>query len=109
MLLTGDHNLGSDGNLVPNKGFCTAPFTYAPDFKVALGTNFVANAGVGWLPTMHAAKGNIALADGSVLELTRIQLHQALMNSGDSVGGSSPFFPNPPWCFGANINRIQFP
>src|SRR5258708_33361669 len=52
MFLTGDHNLGSDGNLTPLRGFVSAPQSYYPDFKVSLGTNFAVNAGAGWLDTM---------------------------------------------------------
>ena len=108
-ILTGDHNMGSDGNLVPNRGFVSAPSIYSPDFKVSLGTNFQANAGVAWLRTMHSAQGNVALADGSVLELSRFQLHQALKGSRDSGGSSGFNFSSPMGCFGPSINRIQFP
>ena len=110
MFLTGDHNLGSDGNLTPVRGFNTAPSTYYPDFKVSLGTNFVANAGVGWLNTMHAIQGNVGLADGSVQQFSRSALQTALRNSGDAGGGTGgPNFPNPQGCTGLGVNRIQFP
>jgi len=89
MPLTGDHNLGSDGNLVPLRGFDTAPSAYSPDFKVSLGTNFQANAGAGWLDTMHSRQGNIGLADGSVQQYSRSSLQQALQNSGGSTGFNS--------------------
>ena len=108
--LAGDHNLGSDGAITPNRGFCTAPALYSPDFKVSLGTNFVTNGGVGWLNTMHSNQGNVGLADGSVSQYNRVQLQAALRNSGvsSSVGGG-PNFPNPMGCSGLLANRIQFP
>jgi prepilin-type N-terminal cleavage/methylation domain-containing protein/prepilin-type processing-associated H-X9-DG protein len=108
--VAGDHNLGSDGQLIPLKGFVTAPFQLSPDFKVSLGTNFVTNAGVGWLNTMHSNQGNVALADGSVSQFNRVQLQAALRNSGVSTSvGFSPNFPNPIGCSGLGVNRIQFP
>ncbi len=118
MFITGDHNLGSDGNLTPVEGFVTAPAHYAPDYTVSLGTNFLLNAGVGWLNTMHSLQGNVGLADGSVQEFRRISLQAALRNSGDSGGtstvvngpyGTFGFFQNPVGCIGPLVNRIQFP
>jgi prepilin-type N-terminal cleavage/methylation domain-containing protein/prepilin-type processing-associated H-X9-DG protein len=110
MFLTGDHNLGSDGNLTPLRGFVSAPQNYYPDFKVSLGTNFAANAGVGWLDTMHSKQGNVGLADGSVQQYSRSALQTALQNSGDNGGGSGGAnFPNPPGCTGPGVNRLQFP
>jgi prepilin-type N-terminal cleavage/methylation domain-containing protein/prepilin-type processing-associated H-X9-DG protein len=111
MFLTGDHNLGSDGNLTPLKGFVSSlPSGYSPDFKVSLGTNFVNNAGVGWLDSMHSKQGNIGLADGSVQQYSRSRLQEALRNSGDTGGGGGgPNFPNPTGCTGLGVNRLQFP
>jgi prepilin-type N-terminal cleavage/methylation domain-containing protein/prepilin-type processing-associated H-X9-DG protein len=110
MFLTGDHNLGSDGNLTPLRGFVSAPQNYYPDFKVSLGTNFAANAGAGWLDTMHSKQGNVGLADGSVQQYSRSALQTALQNSGDNGGGSGGAnFPNPPGCIGPGVNRLQFP
>src|SRR5258708_22344988 len=97
MFLTGDHNLGSDGQLTPVKGFVTAPSSYSPDFKVSLGTNYVNNAGVGWLDSMHSKQGNIGLADGSVQQYSRSRVQEALRNSGDTGGcNGGPNFPKPP-------------
>jgi len=110
MFLTGDHNMGSDGNLTPARGFVTAPSSYYPDFKVSLGTNFLNTGGVGWLNTMHASQGNVGLADGSVQQFSRSSLQTALRNSGDGGGGGAgATFPNPQGCTGAGVNRIQFP
>jgi len=109
MFLTGDHNLGSDGQLTPVTGFVTYPQKYNPSFAVSLGTNFANNAGVGWLDTMHSKQGNIGLADGSVQQYRRSRLQEALRNSGDNGGGSGTGFPNPAGCTGQQVNRIQFP
>ncbi len=110
MFLTGDHNLGSDGNLTPLKGFVTYAGGNNPDFKVSLGTNFAPNAGAGWLDSMHSKQGNIGLADGSVQQYSRSRLQEALRNSGDNGGGTGGInFPNPVGCTGPGINRIQFP
>jgi prepilin-type processing-associated H-X9-DG protein len=110
MFLAGDHNLGSDGNLTPLRGFVTAPQSYSPDFKIAMGTNFAANQGPGWLDTMHSKRGNVVLGDGSVQQFSRSHLQEALSNSGDQGGGGSgPAFRLPPGATGANINRLQFP
>lgn len=109
MFLTGDHNLGSDGNLVPNRGFVTAPQSYSPDFKVSLGTNFTVKAGVGWLDSIHSRQGNVGLADGSVQQFNRSRLQEALMNSGDHTAGRGGTFRSPMGCSGVDVNRIQFP
>jgi prepilin-type N-terminal cleavage/methylation domain-containing protein/prepilin-type processing-associated H-X9-DG protein len=110
-LLAGDHNLGSDGNITPVKGFVTAPTAYSPDFKVSLGTNFITNGGVGWLSSMHSNQGNVGLADGSVSQYNRFQLQKALRNSVVTTGllPLGPNFPNPMGCTGLGVNRIQFP
>jgi prepilin-type processing-associated H-X9-DG protein len=107
-LLSGDHNLGSDGAEVPSRGFVTAPSMYSPDFKVSLGTNFTVNGGVGWLNTMHQKRGNVVMGDGSVQQFDRAHLQQALRDSSDAFG-ITPSFPNPIGCTGFGLNRIQFP
>lgn len=109
MFLSGDHNMGSDGNLVPLRGFVTAPSTYSPDFKIMLGTNFTANAGPGWLDTMHAKRGNVVLGDCSVQQLDRNHL-QALLQISRDPGAAlvGPIFRNPVGCQGFS-NRLQFP
>jgi prepilin-type N-terminal cleavage/methylation domain-containing protein len=109
MFLAGDHNMGADGNLVPTRGFVTAPSTYSPDFKVMLGTNFAVNAGPGWLDTMHAKRGNVVLGDCSVQQLDRARLQALLPISGDPGAPSiGPLFRNPVGCQGFS-NRLQFP
>jgi prepilin-type N-terminal cleavage/methylation domain-containing protein len=109
MFLSGDHNIGSDGNIVPLRGFVTPPTTYSPDFKLMLGTNFTANAGPGWLDTMHSKRGNVVLGDCSVQQLDRDHLQALLQSSGDRGASSvGPIFRNPPGCQGFS-NRLQFP
>src|SRR5438445_3598771 len=71
MFLTGDHNLGSDGNMVPISPFVTPPSTLYKDFKVSAGTNFTINKGTAWLDSMHSKQGNVGLADGSVQQFSR--------------------------------------
>ena len=112
MFLTGDHNLGSDGNVTPLKGFVTAPQTYSPDFKIAMGTNFTSSTtGPAWLDTMHSKQGNVGLADGSVQQFSRSRLQEALRNTGDNGGGGSgaPFKLATGAQGSPNDNRIQFP
>ncbi len=111
MFLTGDHNLGSDGNLTPLTGFVTPPQKLTPDFKISMGTNFnSATTGPGWLDTMHSKQGNVGLADGSVQQFSRSRLQEALRNSGDNGGGGAgPNFAQAPGSTGAGINRLQFP
>jgi len=111
MFLTGDHNLGSTttANAIPDKGFVTPLQTYSPDFKISAGTNFTVNAGIQWLDNMHSKQGNVGLGDGSVQGFTRSRLQEALRNSGDAGGNTTPAFTLAPGCSGASINRLQFP
>ena len=112
MFLTGDHNLGSDGQIVPTTPFVQLPQKYSPDFKVSAGTNFVVNQGTAWLDTMHSKQGNVGLADGSVQQFSRSRLQEALRNSGDPGGGSGgggPTFTLASGASGAGYNRLQFP
>jgi prepilin-type N-terminal cleavage/methylation domain-containing protein/prepilin-type processing-associated H-X9-DG protein len=113
MFLTGDHNLGSDGNVTPVRGFVTYAGGVAPDFKVSLGTNFATSAagqlGVGWLDSMHSKQGNVGLADGSVQQFSKSRLQEALRNSGDGGTTGGVVWPNPTGCSGIGVNRIQFP
>jgi prepilin-type N-terminal cleavage/methylation domain-containing protein/prepilin-type processing-associated H-X9-DG protein len=111
MFLTGDHNLGSDGNLTPLKMFCggTSPTSYSPDFKVCAGTNFTLNKGTAWTDAMHSKQGNVGLADGSVQQFSRSRLQEALRNSGDPGGNGTPKFTLASDASGQDYNRIQFP
>lgn len=67
MILTGDRNLGLDGQLLSG--------------VVALGTNSL----VEWSKDMHHHSGNIGLADGSVQMVTTELLRQQLKHSGDTT------------------------
>jgi len=107
MVLTGDHNLGS-GN-PPTIAYQTAT-PNDQSFAVSLGTNFFgSNAGVGWMDNMHARRGNVGMADGSVGYFSRPKLQDALKNSGDQGETAPGSFPAAPGCSPANYNRIQFP
>lgn len=109
MFLAGDHNLGSDGNLVPLVGFVTTPLVYRPDFKITAGTSFTTNAGIGWLDTMHSKRGNVVMGDCSVQQLDRVRLQASLARSGDTGGAiTGPNFTQAPGCSGF-ANRLQFP
>jgi len=109
MFLTGDHNLGSttDPNIMP-KAFVENGAVGSTQYKVSLGTNWT-GMGVTWLDNMHAKQGNVGLADGSVQQFTKSRLQEALRNSGDVGGNTTPAFPNPAGCVGVGLNRIQFP
>jgi len=106
MFLTGDHNLGN-GN--------PPTTTFTPgNYFVSLGTNFqtaTLNTTVGWLDNMHSKQGNVGLADGSVQGFSKNRMQDALKNTGDPGGNTTPgvtFAPvgdNKP----QNVNRIQFP
>jgi prepilin-type N-terminal cleavage/methylation domain-containing protein/prepilin-type processing-associated H-X9-DG protein len=113
MFLTGDHNMGSDGNVTPLRGFVSYPSSYAPAFNVSLGTNFDTGAqgqlGVGWLDTMHSKQGNVGLADGSVQQFSKSRLQEALRNSGDGGSSGGIVWKEPTGCHGAGVNRLQFP
>ncbi|HZR16488.1 MAG TPA: prepilin-type N-terminal cleavage/methylation domain-containing protein [Verrucomicrobiae bacterium] len=109
MFLTGDHNMGSDGQVTPVHGFVTYPSSYAPAFNVSLGTNFDPVAGPGWLDSMHSKQGNVGLADGSVQQFSKSRLQEALRNSGDGGNTGGIVWKNPTGCTGLGYNRLQFP
>jgi prepilin-type N-terminal cleavage/methylation domain-containing protein/prepilin-type processing-associated H-X9-DG protein len=106
MFLTGDHNLGN-GN--------PPTTTFTPgNYFVSLGTNFqtsTLNTTVGWMDNMHSKQGNVGLADGSVQGFSKNRLQDALKNTGDPGGNTTPgvtfsaIGDNKP----QNVNRIQFP
>jgi prepilin-type N-terminal cleavage/methylation domain-containing protein/prepilin-type processing-associated H-X9-DG protein len=104
MFLTGDHNLGDNGNPP------TAPFLSAGASTrafISLGTNFTVNLGPAWLDTMHAKQGNVGMADGSVEWFNRSHLQDALKCTGDRVHTVGSFALSQ----GASglCNRIQLP
>jgi prepilin-type N-terminal cleavage/methylation domain-containing protein/prepilin-type processing-associated H-X9-DG protein len=107
MFLTGDHNMGS-GNPPATAYQASTAASQSP--CVSLGTNFPANnTAVGWLDNLHSKQGNVGLADGSVQQMSRSRLQEAVRNSGD-LGATAPgTFPAAPQCSPANVNRIQFP
>jgi prepilin-type N-terminal cleavage/methylation domain-containing protein/prepilin-type processing-associated H-X9-DG protein len=106
MFLTGDHNLGGNGN-PPTIAYLGAPATGMP--FVSLGTSFTASAGPAWMDNMHAKQGNVGLADGSVEWFSRTRLQDALKSSGDT-GRSPGVFALPPGTVtGVGFNRVQLP
>ena len=106
MLLTGDHNLGGNGN-PPTTPYLTAPSTGTP--FVYLGTNFTANQGPSFLDSMHSKQGNLGLADGSVQGWTRSRLQDGLRGSGDSSRTPGAFVQATGVISGIGCNRIQLP
>ena len=101
MFLAGDHNMGN-GN--------PPTALYTPKF-VSLGTNFTtANAATlaGWMDNMHQKQGNIALADGSVQQVSKAKLQEAARNTND--GGQTPgVFAAQGGATPPGVNRLQFP
>jgi prepilin-type processing-associated H-X9-DG protein len=81
MFLTGDHNIGGDGN-PPQTAFCAVGF--ASTYAVWLGTNWQTDKGPAFMANQHDQQGNIAFADGSVQCFTRSQLQAALKKTGDT-------------------------
>src|SRR5437870_9673724 len=109
MFLTGDHNLGSTGQNPPTAAFQAAVPSNQKPF-VSLGTNFPANNQfVGWLDNMHSKQGNVGLADGSVQQFSRSRLQEALKNSGDAGGNTTPSVFTAIDSATAGVNRLQFP
>ena len=108
MFLTGDHNMGGNGN-PPSNAYCAAPSSYTPNFAVWLGTNFNSAAGgPGFLNTQHSLQGNVGLSDGSVQGFSRSSLQNALKNTGD-MGRTTSFTMAPNTTAGVGCNRLQFP
>jgi prepilin-type N-terminal cleavage/methylation domain-containing protein/prepilin-type processing-associated H-X9-DG protein len=105
MLLAGDHNMG-------NGNPATAQFSATSHF-VSLGTNFPAasaNTLLGWMDNMHQKQGNIALADGSVQQVSSSKLQEAARNTGDpGQGAAGTMFQGVGGLAPVGVNRLQFP
>ena len=106
MFLTGDHNLGGNGN-PPTTAYLAAPQTGTP--KIWLGTNFVATTGPGFMDNMHSKQGNVGLADGSVQGFSRSRLQDGLKNSGDYGRAPGQFVQAAGVTAGPGCNRIMLP
>ena len=106
MFLTGDHNLGGNAN-PPTVAYLAAPSTGTP--FVYLGTNFTANAGPAWMNNMHAQRGNVGMADGSVEWFNRSELQDALRVSGSPGRTAGTFVQAAGVTGGVGCNRIQLP
>lgn len=90
MFLAGDHSMGA-GPSAANNNPATAGWVaiYAPNTATGTATNGTA----AWMDnSQHGKSGNIAMADGSVQQLTISALRTAMRNTGD-----------------ANNNRLLFP
>ena len=77
MILIGDRNIGNGATVGQAQHFTTL---------TQLGTNtaaVVVQTWVNWSDLLHQKAGNIALSDGSVQQVTRNGLQNALKNSGD--------------------------
>jgi prepilin-type N-terminal cleavage/methylation domain-containing protein/prepilin-type processing-associated H-X9-DG protein len=110
MFLTGDHNLGDNGN-PPTAPFLAAGYGTSRAF-ISLGNNMVADpspaASPGWMDNMHSQHGNVGMADGSVEWFNRSHLQDAIKSSGDR-GRAAGVFSQANGCVGAGCNRIQLP
>ncbi|HEU5069907.1 MAG TPA: prepilin-type N-terminal cleavage/methylation domain-containing protein [Verrucomicrobiae bacterium] len=93
MLLAGDHNMGNTGTAYNNNNPSTqgwgngAASILAP--TVGTSTNNPTGA---WMDNGHGKQGNVAMADGSVQQVTISKLRDLFRNSGDS-----------------QLNRLAFP
>ena len=106
MFLTGDHNMGGNAN-PPTTAYLAAPSVGSA--FVALGTNFSANQGPGYMDNQHSKQGNVGLADGSVQGFTRTKLQDACKNSGDLGRAAGSFALGAGSSAGDGCNRIQLP
>ena len=98
MILTADHNMT----------YNNPPTGVRAGLLYWMGTNWTsAAAAPGWDSGVHNDAGNLGMADGSVQEVSKSGLQQALQNS-DDVGGSTGGIQLP-GAVGTGINRIQFP
>jgi len=96
MLLAGDRNLYGGGSIpnsrydpAANGGFGNSPIhartNFSPGFACALGTNCRStDASPCWTDKIHRKQGNVALADGSVQQLSNSRLRAQLAHSDDA-------------------------
>jgi prepilin-type N-terminal cleavage/methylation domain-containing protein len=111
MFLTGDHNIGGDGN-PPSTAYCSVDKPNNPGYAVWLGTNFNVNQGPAFMANQHDKQGNVGLGDGSVQGWSRSRFQDALKNTGDT--GRAPGTNFKPATGvgslpGPGCNRIQLP
>jgi prepilin-type N-terminal cleavage/methylation domain-containing protein len=104
--LSGDHNLGDNGNTA------TMPFQAGQVANqrpfISMGTNFTVNFGPSWQDNGHQKQGNVLLGDGSVQSFSRSKLQEGLKNSGDT-GRTPGVFVQASGSSGTGVNRLQFP
>jgi len=83
MILIGDRNMGNGATVGQSLHFNT---------MTQLGTNtaaVVVQTWANWSDLLHQKAGNIALSDGSVQQVTRNGLQNALKNSGDPTAAAA--------------------
>jgi prepilin-type N-terminal cleavage/methylation domain-containing protein/prepilin-type processing-associated H-X9-DG protein len=92
MLLAGDHNMGpgtaNNNTIAPltTAIWGNAAASVLVTSATANGTSTNANQlGAAWADNGHQKQGNIALADGSVQQVTISKLREALQNTGDTA------------------------
>ena len=112
MFLTGDHNLGDNGN-PPTTAFGTAPGSTPAGtrFFVSLGTNVTsatAATAPSWMDNTHSKQGNVGLSDGSVQGFSRSSFLNAVANTGDT-SRTAGVFVQAAGTGGPGCNRIQLP
>ena len=96
MLLAGDHNMGNTGTAFNNnnpstKGWGSNNGDPATGLAPIVGTSTNNPTGA-WMDNGHGKQGNVAMADGSVQQVTISKLRDLFRNSGDS-----------------QLNRLAFP
>ena len=95
MLLSGDRNIGPYTALAGNPTGAPTAYGYSPTGTasagsgIAITTNVTAAPWPGWSDKMHQRQGNLALADGSVQQLTTPKFREAAKNSGDANATSA--------------------
>ena len=88
MLLAGDHNMGAgtagNNTLAATTGWGNGNAAIlAPNNAAGTGTH-TNNPAAAWMDNGHSKAGNIAMADGSVQQVTIAKLRETLRNSGDT-------------------------
>ncbi len=85
LFLAGDRNLGQGGAVD------STPTTPISNQTIAVGTNLatMVQRNIGWNGRMHSKAGNIALADGSVQQLSSARFRESASQTGDSGSGTA--------------------
>jgi len=101
MILSSDRNIGPKEN---STGVPLGTNSYV------LGTNSVGSSSISWTSDrIHQGQGNIALADGSVQQISSRELQKALNNTGDTTLAGPITTPPGATGVGPNGNIVIFP